>query len=81
MVDNTYPLAKVKYKLNTQHFEEVALKIKEHGKNMKSDDLENVYGLYKQAKEGDLTLSKPELLSGLEAIGKWDAWEAQMGKT
>ena len=56
MVDNTYPLAKVKYTLNTQHFEEVALKIKEHGKNMKSDDLENVYGLYKQATVGDINI-------------------------
>ena len=38
-----------------------------------------VYGLFKQAKEGDNSASKPGMMSGFEARGKWDNWEAQKG--
>ena len=40
-----------------------------------------VYGLFKQAKEGDNTVARPGMLSGPTAQGKWDAWEAQKGKS
>ena len=30
---------------------------------------------------GDNTASKPGMLSGFEARGKWDAWEANKGKS
>ena len=38
-----------------------------------------VYGLFKQGSNGDNTAEKPGLMSGFEARGKWDAWEAKKG--
>ncbi len=39
-----------------------------------------MYGLFKQAKMGDNTVeARPGIMSGLEAGGKWDAWEAKKG--
>ena len=38
-----------------------------------------VYGLFKQGKEGDNSVDKPGMMSGFEARGKWDAWEAKKG--
>ena len=38
-----------------------------------------MYGLYKQATVGDNTTTKPGMLAGLVARGKWDAWTTQKG--
>ena len=48
---------------------------------MDNEQLKIVYGLYKQATMGDNTSSRPGMLSGFEAQGKWDAWDAQKGKS
>ncbi|MFT4191068.1 MAG: acyl-CoA-binding protein [Comamonas sp.] len=37
-----------------------------------------IYGLYKQATEGDNTASKPSL-GDIVARAKWDAWTARKG--
>ena len=39
-----------------------------------------MYGLFKQGSVGDNSASRPGIMSGFEAQGKWDAWEAQKGK-
>mmetsp|Transcript_1844 Transcript_1844/g.3044 ORF Transcript_1844/g.3044 Transcript_1844/m.3044 type:complete len:101 (+) Transcript_1844:33-335(+) len=39
-----------------------------------------VYGLYKQATQGDNTTSQPWAVQ-LEARAKWDAWNANKGKS
>ena len=46
---------------------------------MDNDQKGKVYGLFKQAKEGDNTNDKPGMMSGFEASGKWTAWEANKG--
>lgn len=38
------------------------------------------YGLFKQAKEGDVTGSQPWAVQ-MEARAKWDAWNKQKGKS
>ena len=57
-------------------FETYAQKIRDAKPNLSNEQKALVYGLFKQGKEGDQTVSKPGLLSGFEARGKWDAWEA-----
>jgi acyl-CoA-binding protein len=39
-----------------------------------------IYGLYKQATEGDVSTAKPGF-SDLVGRAKWDAWNAQKGKS
>ena len=62
-------------------FEEYAQKIRDAKPNLDNDQKASVYGLFKQAKEGDNAADKPGMMSGFEAKGKWDAWEAQKGKS
>jgi diazepam-binding inhibitor (GABA receptor modulating acyl-CoA-binding protein) len=69
---DSYPLAK--------HFEAVADKIKTYGTEMKDADKLKVYGLFKQATVGDNTTSQPWKVQ-LEARAKWDAWDAEKGKS
>ena len=62
-------------------FDTYAQKIRDAKPNLSNDQKSQVYGLFKQAKEGDNTADKPGMMSGFEARGKWDAWEAQKGKS
>ena len=62
-------------------FETYAQKIRDAKPNLDNDQKSTVYGLFKQAKEGDNTAAEPGMLSGFEAKGKWTAWEAQKGKS
>ena len=39
-----------------------------------------LYGLYKQATEGDCEGERPGLFAGVAARSKYDAWKAQAGK-
>ena len=65
-----------------EEFEAYAQKIRDNKDlSLDNDQKGKVYGLFKQAKEGDNSVDKPGMLSGFEARGKWDAWEAQKGKT
>jgi len=47
--------------------------------NLSDDQKKEVYGLFKQATCGDNSADKPGIMSGFEARGKWDAWEAKKG--
>ena len=62
-------------------FETYAQKIRDQKPNLDNDQKSQVYGLFKQGKEGNNSAAKPGMLSGFEAKGKWDAWEAQKDKT
>ena len=60
-------------------FETYAQKVRDQKPTVSDDQKKEVYGLFKQAKEGDNTAEKPGMMSGFEARGKWDAWEAKKG--
>mmetsp|Transcript_71659 Transcript_71659/g.133979 ORF Transcript_71659/g.133979 Transcript_71659/m.133979 type:complete len:94 (+) Transcript_71659:84-365(+) len=45
-----------------------------------NEDKLKLYGLYKQAKEGDNTAAQPWAIQ-LEAKAKWDAWTQHKGKS
>ena len=66
-------------------FDAYAAKIADGGKNktlnLNNDQKGQIYGLFKQAKMGDNSASKPGMMSGFEARGKWDSWEANKGKS
>lgn len=44
-----------------------------------NDEKLKFYGLFKQAKEGDVKDGRPGIFSGLEAGYKWDAWNSRKG--
>ena len=46
---------------------------------MNNDQKSEIYGLFKQGSNGDNSVDKPGMMSGFEARGKWDAWEAKKG--
>jgi len=62
-----------------EEFETYAQKIRDANPSLSNDQKGKLYGLFKQAKFGDNSVAKPGLLSGFEARGKWDAWEANKG--
>jgi diazepam-binding inhibitor (GABA receptor modulator, acyl-CoA-binding protein) len=48
--------------------------------NVTDDDKLALYGLYKQATEGDVSTARPGLFD-LKGKAKWDAYNAQKGKS
>ena len=53
-------------------FESYAQKIRDNKDlSLDNDQKSKVYGLFKQAKEGDNTAAQPGMLSGFETKGKW----------
>ena len=62
-----------------EEFEAYAQKMRDKKPDLNNDQKGVIYGLFKQAKEGDNSVDKPGMLSGFEARGKWDAWEANKG--
>ena len=44
---------------------------------MTNEQKVGVYGLFKQAKEGDNTVDSPVMVSAARPL--WDAWEARKG--
>ena len=60
-------------------FDACAQKLREAKPELSNDQKQEVYGLFKQGSLGDNTVDKPGLMSGFEARGKWDAWEAKKG--
>lgn len=71
MVDS-YPLA--------VHFDKAANDLKNLKKRPDNDELLNLYGLFKQANEGDNTSEEPSFYQ-LEKKSKWKAWSSQKGKS
>ncbi len=67
------------YLFSQSDFETYAQKIRDAKPNLSDDQKKEIYGLFKQGSQGDNTAEKPGLMSGFEARGKWDAWEAKKG--
>ena len=66
-------------------FQNAAKAIKDSGKEpglqkITNDEKLSLYGLYKQATEGDNTAKEPWAVQ-LEAKAKWTAWTSQAGKS
>ena len=59
-----------------EEFEGYAKKFKIKKPNLRNDQQSEIYGLYKQAREGDNIAEKPGILSGPTTRRKWVAWEA-----
>lgn len=64
----------------TLTFTEAANKVKTLKTSPTNDEKLQLYGLYKQSTVGDCNISKPSFYQ-LEAVAKWNAWEANKGKT
>ena len=63
-----------------EQFEQAAIEVKQLPSKPSNTDLLELYGLFKQGTEGDVTGERP---GGMDFKGaaKFDAWEKQKGKT
>ena len=61
-------------------FDTYAQKIRDAKPDVNAPEMVQVYGLFKQAKMGDCNIEKPGMTDPA-GQAKWDAWEAQKGKT
>ena len=59
-------------------FAEAQERVKKLARRPSNDQLLQLYGLYKQATEGDARGSRPGMLD-LVGRAKWDAWAARKG--
>jgi acyl-CoA-binding protein len=55
-------------------------RVEKLSKRPSNDELLELYGLYKQATEGDVTGSRPGMLD-LKGRAKYDAWAGKKGKS
>ena len=63
-----------------EEFEKAAARSKEFTKRPSNEELLELYALYKQATEGDVTGERPGGFD-FKAIAKFDAWEELKGKS
>jgi diazepam-binding inhibitor (GABA receptor modulating acyl-CoA-binding protein) len=63
----------------SEQFKKAADIVKKLKSKPNNNELLSLYGLYKQATVGDINISKPGLLGGIEANSKWNAWEKHKG--
>ena len=61
-------------------FQQAADKTKAFTKRPSNQELLDLYSLFKQASDGDVTGERPGGFD-FKAIAKFDAWEAQKGKS
>ncbi|MEP6736529.1 MAG: acyl-CoA-binding protein [Chryseolinea sp.] len=66
--------------MDVQVFESAVARTKEFTKRPSNQELLDLYGLYKQATEGDVTGDRPGGFD-FKGIAKFDSWEALKGKT
>lgn len=66
--------------MDVQVFESAVARTKEFTKRPSNQELLDLYGLYKQSTEGDVTGERPGGFD-FKAIAKFDAWESLKGKT
>lgn len=59
-------------------FEDAAKRVQSLPKRPGNDVLLELYGLYKQATEGDVSGKRPGMLD-LKGRAKWDAWSGRKG--
>ena len=63
-----------------EEFEKAAAATKEFTQRPSNEELLELYALYKQATEGDVTGERPGGFD-FKAIAKYDAWEELKGRT
>lgn len=63
---------------NSKEFLIAADTVKQLSKSPETEELQMLYGLYKQATVGDINVEKPGFLNFKEAK-KWEAWNACKG--
>lgn len=63
-----------------QQFDDAVARSRELTTRPSNEDLLNLYGLFKQATEGDATGERPGGFD-FKAIAKFDAWEELKGKS
>jgi acyl-CoA-binding protein len=63
-----------------QQFESAVARSKEFTQRPSNEELLNMYGLFKQASEGDVTGDRPGGFD-FKAIAKYDAWAELKGKS
>ncbi|HSB36055.1 MAG TPA: acyl-CoA-binding protein [Thermoanaerobaculia bacterium] len=61
-----------------ERFKEAAARVEKLSKRPSNDQLLDLYGLYKQATEGDVSGSRPGMLD-LKGRAKFDAWAGRKG--
>ncbi|MEO5980368.1 MAG: acyl-CoA-binding protein [Chryseolinea sp.] len=66
--------------MDVQVFESAVARTKEFTKRPSNQELLDLYGLYKQATEGDVAGDRPGGFD-FKGIAKFDSWEALKGKT
>ena len=64
--------------VNSKEFLIAAQKVKTLGKTPETDELQTLYGYFKQATVGDINIEKPGFFNFKEGK-KWDAWNACKG--
>ena len=63
---------------SVEEFESAAERVKQLPKDPGNDTKLELYGLYKQATEGDATGKRPGMLD-VKGRAKWDAWSGRKG--
>ncbi|XP_050518339.1 acyl-CoA-binding protein homolog [Diabrotica virgifera virgifera] len=63
-----------------ERFQKAAADIKNLKSKPTDNDLLEIYGLFKQATEGDCTTARPGLLD-LKGKAKWDSWNGRKGSS
>ena len=71
-------MATKKEKTLVEKFKDAAARVEKLSKRPSNEQLLDLYGLYKQATEGDTTGSRPGLLD-LKGRAKFDAWASRKG--
>lgn len=66
--------------MDTQKFEQAVVRSKELTKRPSNEELLQLYALYKQATEGDVTGERPGGFD-FKGIAKFDSWEELKGKS
>ena len=63
---------------SVEQFQDAAKRVQNLPKRPSNDVLLELYGLYKQASEGDVTGKRPGMLDP-RGRAKWDAWSSRKG--
>jgi diazepam-binding inhibitor (GABA receptor modulator, acyl-CoA-binding protein) len=66
--------------MDTQQFEQAVTRSKEFTKRPTNEELLQLYALYKQSTEGDVTGERPGGFD-FKGIAKFDSWEELKGKS
>jgi diazepam-binding inhibitor (GABA receptor modulating acyl-CoA-binding protein) len=66
--------------MDTEKFEQAVVRSKELTKRPSNEELLQLYALYKQATEGDVTGERPGGFD-FKGIAKFDSWEELKGKS